>query len=599
MSNKDILIKNLQSRVIGTRDIIHREIDKNKSIETNLQHLVSGTHGQSQGLYAMQLRFAQRRMGELETLYRSPFFAKVIYTQNGVNREVYISKHELVDNDVVSWTAPVAELRFADLGQAQLSLPENKIDHVNLNQKDSYVINEEKIIYYSQETKECGVEIIHEDFLANIKSEYGLSEIISKIEKEQYKIIQSDPLQPLIISGPAGSGKTTICLHRVAYLLQRPETADMYAGEKMLMLVQDRSTKSYFSSILPKLGIDNMQVDTYFDWAMSVIDIKDMIEINMYDIDEIYYKLLQNKLEIINDQKINKKKFERNIIDELDALYKKYLNKENYDTWIKNKNQNTLDYVDATLMLYICGDADGNIGLVDEHYKSLGDEKFKKVRRFNTIKYSMVIVDEYQNYSKDQIDIVRKVINSKIKSIVYIGDINQKSVLKPDSKINNYTFFDCKKVELNKVYRNTKQILEFIKSKGYKIEVPDKARSGVEVQVIKIENTSNPETNLVVKIKEVLATTSKEEAVGVLCDSQTTKGYITKEILLESDDKNIKVMTKIESQGTEFNTVISIDESENISITNDNTFNLKRKLAKKNANYISYTRAVERLVVMV
>ena len=251
IKNKEQLLSILNFFIFDIRETVNGELKKAIYIETDLQNKVNGTHGNSQELYSKQLYYANRRTEELNTLHTSPFFAKVIYSSNGENKEIYISKYELVDSNIVSWTAPVAELRFEDLGLSKIYLPDKKIAEINLKQKDNYVINQEKVIYYSQESEHNGVEIIHEDFFANLKTEFGLSEIISKIEKEQYKIIQSEHSKPLIISGPAGSGKTTICLHRVAYLLQRPETSNLYTGQNMLMLVQDKSTKSYFSSILP------------------------------------------------------------------------------------------------------------------------------------------------------------------------------------------------------------------------------------------------------------------------------------------------------------------------------------------------------------
>ena len=603
IKNKEQLLSLLESFILDIREKLNVELKNAIYVETDLQNKVNGTHGNSQELYSKQLHYASRRTEELNTLSISPFFAKVIYGLNGEKKEIYISKYELADSNIVSWTAPVAELRFEDLGLSKIHLPDKKISEINLKQKDNYVINQEKVIYYSQESEHSGVEIIYEDFFANLKTEFGLSEIISKIEKEQYKIIQSEPAVPLIISGPAGSGKTTICLHRVAYLLQRPETSNMYASQNMLMLVQDKSTKSYFSSILPKLGINNMYVETYFEWVMYVLNISGIKEVEMYEMDESYYNFLQSKVEIIDSKLINKKKYSNDILDELDSLYKKNLNKENYNMYVRNKDNHVYDYLDATIMMYMSTNDAGDIGTEHEYHKVTSNGNFKKVMRFNEIKYGMVIVDEYQNYSNDQIDIIKKVVNSENKSIVYIGDINQKSVLKVNSKINNYTYFDCKKIELNKVYRNTKNILEFIKSKGYKIEVPDDARSGIEVEIFRIENSIEGE-ELIIKIKSILETVSREETVGILCDSLKTKNLInkmyTEEIYLTQDNikNNVKILTKIESQGTEFNTVISIDESSEYGVAGGDMFKLKQKLTKKNIDYIGYTRAVERLMVV-
>lgn len=594
---KELLIDNLRGNVSDIRILITEELEKLVENEKELLIQVRRAQSIDQEIASQQLRYAQRRVKELESLLVSPFFAKVVYAVNAETREVYISKYEFSDCKVSSWVAPIATLRFEDLGKIIVNLPEGKNKEVDLTEKDSYVIGRDKIIYYSQETKDRGVEIIYEDFLSNVKSEYGLSEIISKIEKEQYKIIQSDAKTPLIISGPAGSGKTTICLHRVAYLLQTPETADMYVGEKMLMLVQDISTRDYFSSILPKLGIPDMMVLTYFQWGMYMLKLEEVnyTEVNMYNIDEKYLNLLQSKVKIIDKGVISFKKHGKLFIDELDKLYKKQLTKDEYNMYEQNKIDKRLDYVDVTIMLSMM-EEDGDLYEQDEYYKSVGDGKYTLHKRQIPINYGMVIVDEYQNYSSDQISVIRKVVYKKTKSIVYIGDMNQRSMIKPESSNAVDHFILCKKITLDKVYRNTKNILEYIKSLGYSVEVPEGAREGDEVIEFKIDEYHD----LVSKIRDIISerrTRGAEtaETVGVLCDSIDMQSSLTRDL----NDTGAIVMTKIESQGTEFNTVICINEKisrEDASTYSEEFINMKNKV-KRNADYIGYTRAVERLFV--
>ena len=218
--HKNLLAENLKSKVFEIRGSILEEIETLLEEEKKISVLYKKSYSAEQETLMQQWIYTKKRIEQLTQLKQSPFFAKIIYSNDDKINEVYISKFEYSGEGVSSWVAPIAELRFEDLGECVVDIPDRDIKKVNLNQKDSYVIADEKIIYYSQEDLKDGVQIIYEDFLSNIKSEYGLSEIVSKIEKEQYKIVQADPKVPLIISGPAGSGKTTICLHRVAYLLQ-------------------------------------------------------------------------------------------------------------------------------------------------------------------------------------------------------------------------------------------------------------------------------------------------------------------------------------------------------------------------------------------
>jgi DNA helicase IV len=596
MERKELLLNNLKDCLISVRTGIDGELVSLVEEEKNLLVQVRRAFNIDQEIAAQQLVYTRRRIEELTTLKSSPFFAKVTYLFDSNKKEVYISKYEfsVADvNNISSWTSPVSELRFEDLGKATLHLPEKKIKGVDLIQKDSYVIGQDKVVYYSQETAELGVEIIYEDFLSTVKSEFGLSEIISKIEKEQYKIIQSKPKGSLIISGPAGSGKTTICLHRVAYLLQRPETSELYDGKKLLMLVQDASTKDYFSSILPKLGIPNMYVETYFNFGSTVLGLSNVIEVSLHNVEEVYLEYIEEKLNIINKHKVTSKRIGKDIVGELERLYKKQLSERHYQLFINNLTQNSFDYLDITIMLSMTKDEEGDICIEEELHKPLRNGKYKVYTKFTKVNYGMVIVDEFQNYSADQIAVIRNLVDKETKSLVYIGDRNQKSLLRPESKVSPYDFEDCLNVELNKVYRNTKQILEYIQSCGYNVEIPENAREGNPVMKFTNEN----ETSLIETIRGIINDLDISESVGVLCDTVLLKKKLDLALLdITSVRNSMRIMTKIESQGTEFNSVITINGGN--GNFEGSTFETLLKVTQRNADYIGYTRAVEKLFVI-
>ena len=304
IEDKNNLVNLLNIKIRDTRQKIKDDYTDSLAEEIKLFNQYRSTAGTLQNIAGELLDYTRRRVGELAALENTPFFAKINYTsgdglKNGGNvKSIYISKFEFEGADVVSWTSPIAALRYEELGECEVSLPNNVLQKINLYQKDTYTISGDKIIYYAEESIDGGAEIIYEDFFDQKTGEFGLSEIISKIEKEQFKIIQSDPYKPLIISGPAGSGKTTISLHKIAYLCQMGETSDMYSNGSMLMLVQDSSTKEYFASLLPKLGIANIKVNTYFEWVKDILQlqatsfINEVSEIDLYNIDKSYYELM-------------------------------------------------------------------------------------------------------------------------------------------------------------------------------------------------------------------------------------------------------------------------------------------------------------------
>ena len=99
--------------------------------------------------------------------------------------------------------------------------------------------------------------------------EKSLPNILSLITKEQFELITTDPERPVIIQGSAGSGKTTVALHRLAWLLH--ENNSQVRADKTRVVVMNRSLAVYVSSTLPSMGIDEVQTTTFNSWALSVI----------------------------------------------------------------------------------------------------------------------------------------------------------------------------------------------------------------------------------------------------------------------------------------------------------------------------------------
>ena len=593
IEDKEQLTNLLKNNIEVTRADITMELERQIELETKLFPEFTKSSGTQREIVAQQLENVRKRILELQTMQKSPFFAKLNYfsKNENENKEVYISKYSFTELGISSWVAPVAVLRFEDLGDTEFKLPDKSIVKVDLNEKDSFVVTEEKLVYYSKENKEDGVSIIYEDFFSNAKTEFGLSEIISKIQKEQYKIIQSDPNTPLIISGPAGSGKTTICLHRVAYLMQSPETENKFSEHRMIMFVQDKSSKEYFASLLPKLGINRMDIITFFEWGANILKLNKISEIDTYSVDEIYLEYLEAKTNLIHKAKTTKFKAS-NFTNQLETFYQSNLSSDFFEIFCKSTKSLSYDYIDIIIMMYMMHEKDGFYTKV-KFNKIVNVNEIKETIRKTKIEYSLMIVDEFQNYSQDQIDLLKLCTNKQVNSITYIGDLNQKNIFKPLSKhyIPNY-FDDCKKISLEKVFRNTKQILSYIQNSGYEIVVPNEARDGEEVLELKISNKED----LLSKLEIELLKLDKKLTVGILCDTPKVKNII--EDKFKSIDLNFRIMTKKESQGTEFNTAIVINgDFEQDKITTPKFEEMKRSVQKNN-DYVGYTRAVEKLIVL-
>ncbi|MBT6717129.1 MAG: UvrD-helicase domain-containing protein, partial [Nitrospina sp.] len=99
--------------------------------------------------------------------------------------------------------------------------------------------------------------------------EKSLPSILSLITKDQFEMITTDPERPVIIQGSAGSGKTTVALHRLAWLLH--ENNSPVKAEKTRVIVMNKSLAVYVSATLPSMGIEGVQTTTFNSWAMSII----------------------------------------------------------------------------------------------------------------------------------------------------------------------------------------------------------------------------------------------------------------------------------------------------------------------------------------
>ncbi len=98
------------------------------------------------------------------------------------------------------------------------------------------------------------------------KSDHRLPEITALISPDQFRAITHPESSTVLLQGGAGSGKTTVGLHRIAYLSY--QDADRFKPERILVVMFNRSLQNYISRILPELGMGaGVQVETYHGWA--------------------------------------------------------------------------------------------------------------------------------------------------------------------------------------------------------------------------------------------------------------------------------------------------------------------------------------------
>lgn len=206
-----------------------------------------------------------------------PYFARVdfIADDEKILQRLYIGKMSLIrDEDnfplVIDWRAPISGLYYEGrLGEACYTSPDGVISG-EITLKRQYMIENGKMDQFFDIDVTAS-----DDFLQaalGASKDKRLKDIVSTIQAEQNKVIRANMLKPLIVQGAAGGGKTTVALHRIAYLLYNYEKR--LSPQNIMIIAPNRMFLSYISEVLPDLGVENVLQTTFNDFACEFIDEK-------------------------------------------------------------------------------------------------------------------------------------------------------------------------------------------------------------------------------------------------------------------------------------------------------------------------------------
>lgn len=214
-----------------------------------------------------------KKLDDIKKIKDKPYFARMDFKENGKNEEAfYIGKISLLDSKtaypiIVDWRAPIANLYYeGKLGKASYECLGEQIEG-EINLKRQYVIEKQKLLKYVDINVTGNDELL--DSALEEKADDRLKNIVATIQDEQNKIIRAGLDKPLIVQGVAGSGKTTIALHRIAYLIYNYEK--QFKPDEFMIIAPTRFFLNYISNILPDLGVDDVKQCTFEDFAYDVI----------------------------------------------------------------------------------------------------------------------------------------------------------------------------------------------------------------------------------------------------------------------------------------------------------------------------------------
>lgn len=202
--------------------------------------------------------------------WTKPYFGRIDYneTESGQNESLYIGKNGVTRNKtdvvVIDWRAPVSTLYYEnELGDGSYSVPDIGKISVDLQLKRTFDINEGRLLgYYDNDTAATDELLVK--YLSQNK-DVILGDIISTIQKEQNEIIRESPFTNVIVQGVAGSGKTTVAMHRISYILYNYEKR--FTPGEFCIIGSNDMLLNYITSGLPELDVHHVKqkrMDVFF-----------------------------------------------------------------------------------------------------------------------------------------------------------------------------------------------------------------------------------------------------------------------------------------------------------------------------------------------
>ncbi len=498
----------------------------------------------------MLIKYGEKRLDELSHLYPSPYFVRCEVLLDGEDtiRTVYFSKFPFIDREIYSWAAPIATIRFEPMGDVVYTLPDEQERHGKLLRRDQYMIVDGNIVFLASESSGSPRELVYQEHFSSRKQGFMLPEIVAQMEKAQDQVIRAHHIGPFAISGPAGSGKTTLALHRVAYLVQSPDTMSFYPPESIIVFVQDTGTKKYFSQLLPELGIRDVKITTFAEWAFELLGLHD---IGYSD----HYGTIEAERDAYEYAKLQALRFgklpmaSRSPFTSLEKMYAGHFNSSLKKCFQLQKREQIVDRIDLAVLLSAEKIRNSTLETVRTRLVQTRDRKWKKKTERIPTEYSLIVVDEFQNYLPEQLRIIKGCAKSSLHSTVYVGDLFQQirlGTMRNWEDIGEVVDPD-RAVRLHKVYRNTKSILRYIRSLGYEVEIPESMREGAPVEECVIFGAEE-EIDYVKKLRE----NNPDASIGVLARGEQSLVLLRQ--TFDSDTK-MHIFTMEESQGVEFDIV--------------------------------------------
>ena len=467
----------------------------------------------------LQVSIMQSKSNYLQRLFRiqnKPYFGSIRFKEEGSEEEdnIYIGithVEDKLDYYVHDWRSPICSMFYDyETGLASYKAPSGIIKG-NIIKKRQYIIEDAELKHIFDNDLNISDSLLQE-VLAEESSD-KMKNIVNTIQEEQNKVIRNTEDKNLIVEGIAGSGKTSVALHRIAFLLYRIPNL---TSSNVVVFTPNKVFSEYISNVLPELGEDNTYDMTFYDLLCQNINEYKDIE-NFTDFISRYYKGNVDNYDIIKYKQSDEIiKDINNYINNLLSTIK-FNNKLEYDNFIEIDTEelnNMLNYKYNRFPLFerikeiskriASNNYEGstkNASSIEKKLKELLNIKLDLKDIFNNFyqsEYSKykdkvndkylyyedaciflyiksllvgfntnhvikeIVIDEAQDYNKLQYLIIKKTF--KTSNYTILGDTNQtiNPYYKYDSLEELTSIFESSKyITLTKTYRSTDKIIDY------------------------------------------------------------------------------------------------------------------------------------------
>lgn len=535
-------------------------------------------------------------MRRVDRLIESPYFGRVDFLPDDKKdtQDCYIGLHtfsENVGDDILifDWRAPISSLFYDfEKGPAVYIAPAGVITG-NISLKRQYKIRRGVMEYMLESDINIDDDVLQKELSQTTNEK--MKNIVVTIQREQNAIIRNSTADTLIVQGVAGSGKTSIALHRVAFLLYR--NSEALHSDNMMIISPNKVFADYISNVLPELGEDNIQEIDMTEIAHDLLEddirfesFNGQVDFLLHDADEknlerIRYKastefveelhvylhnMIQNGFLAV-DLDIDKVRISAGDILEIFNKLRHLRLKERLEMTANHliirfntKNDTRLDSAlsrkikGEVIRMFPYKDA---FALYESFYIRSGKEKlfkhkkgkplyyedvfpliytqlhFEKSTAYNRIEH--LLIDEMQDYTPIQYAVIRKLFPCK-KTI--LGDSNQSAnpyTSTTPERISSF-FPGSESVKLLRSYRSTIEITDLAQRISRNEELIPVERHGNEPEIHILDSEKTEQIRIYNLIQEHRQT--DYQSLGIICKTARKAEKLHSALRDQVDDLN-------------------------------------------------------------